>query len=81
MVMGDGDDTSLNNSDSDKLIIEGFFSSEKNREFSLIFGDTIIDITSYNSPARVLMVLLIMISLVVLMIVVLSYMDMMELIH
>ena len=54
MVMGDGDDTSLNNSDSDKLIIEGFFSSEKNREFSLIFGDTIIDITSYNSPARVL---------------------------
>lgn len=54
MVMGDGDDTSLNNSDSDKLIIEGFFSSEKNREISLIFGDTIIDITSYNSPARVL---------------------------
>lgn len=54
MVMGDSDDTSLNNSDSDKLIIEGFFSSEKNREISLIFGDTIIDITSYNSPARVL---------------------------
>lgn len=54
MVMGDRDEEALDDPNSDKLVIEGFFSSEKNRKFSLMFGDVIIDITSYNSPARTL---------------------------
>lgn len=41
MVMGDGDDTSLNNSDSDKLIIEGFFSSEK-IENSVLYSEILL---------------------------------------
>lgn len=54
MVMGDRDEEALDDPNSDKLVIEGFFSSEKNRKFSLMFGDVIIDITSYNSSARTL---------------------------
>lgn len=41
MVMGDGDDTSLNNSDSDKLIIEGF-SALKKIENSVLYSEILL---------------------------------------